>query len=43
MTRDILKTHKPQLLDKATAERVGKVAKKYGIVHKDGTQIFPHA
>jgi trimethylamine--corrinoid protein Co-methyltransferase len=42
-TKEILKTHKPPLLDKATAERVGKVAKKYGIVLKDGSQVFPHA
>lgn len=41
--KEILKTHKPQLLDKATAERVGKVAKKYGIVVKGGKQILPHA
>jgi len=42
-TKEILKTHKPPLLDKATAERVGEVAKKYGIVLRDGRQIFPHA
>jgi trimethylamine--corrinoid protein Co-methyltransferase len=42
-TKEILKTHKPPLLDKATADRVGAVAKKYGIVFKDGKQIFPHA
>lgn len=42
-TKDILRTHRPPLLDKATADKVGAVAKKYGIVHKDGSQIFPHA
>ena len=40
--KEILKNHKPPLLDKATAERVGKVAKKYGIVGKGGKDIFPH-
>lgn len=41
-TKDILSTHKPPLLDRETAERVGEVAKKYGIVLPDGKQIFPH-
>ena len=41
--KEILKTHKPQLLDKETAKRVGSVAKKYGIVAKGGRQIFPSA
>ena len=40
---EILETHKPGLLDKATANRVGVVAKKYGIVAEDGKQIFPSA
>lgn len=40
---EILKTHKPPLLDEATAERVGEVAKRYGIVGKGGEQVFPHA
>jgi len=42
-TKEILRTHKPPLLDKVTAERVGAVAKKYGILLKNGGQIFPHA
>ncbi len=41
--KEILSTHKPPLLDKDTAENVGKVAKKYGIVGKGGKQVFPHA
>jgi trimethylamine--corrinoid protein Co-methyltransferase len=41
--KDILATHKPPLLEKAAADRVGAVAKKYGILHKDGSQIFRHA
>ena len=41
--KEMLKTHKPPLLDKETANRVGAVAKKYGIVLKDGSQIFSHA
>jgi trimethylamine--corrinoid protein Co-methyltransferase len=41
--KDILKNHKPSLLDKETADRVSKVAKKYGIVGKGGKDIFPHA
>jgi trimethylamine--corrinoid protein Co-methyltransferase len=42
-TKEILSTHKPQLLDKDVADRVGKVAQKYGILLKDGKQIFEHA
>ena len=41
--KEILKTHKPPLLDKETAERVGEVAKKYGILGASGKQVFPHA
>lgn len=40
--KEILKSHKPPLLDKDTAERVSKVAKKYRIVGKGGKDIFPH-
>ncbi len=40
---EILSTHSPHLLDKTTAERVGDVAKKYGIVAADGSQIFDHS
>lgn len=41
--KEILANHRPPLLQKDVAERVGRVAKKYGIVLKDGKQIFPHA
>lgn len=41
--KDILTTHKPPLLDKAAGERVGAVARRYKILHKDGSQVFPHA
>ncbi len=33
-TKEILKTHKPPLVDKATAEKLESVAKKYGIAYK---------
>ena len=42
-TKEILLSHKPQLLEKDVADRVGKVAQKYGILLKDGKQIFEHA
>jgi len=42
-TKEILSTYKPPLLAKDVAERVGSVAKKYGILLKDGKQIFEHA
>jgi hypothetical protein len=42
-TKEILSTHKPLLLSKVVAEKVGNVAKKYGILLKDGKQIFEHA
>lgn len=41
--KDILAAHRPPLLDRDTAEKVGAVAKRYGIVHSDGSQIFRHA
>ena len=41
--KEILLSHKPQLLEKDVADRVGKVAQKYGILLKDGKQIFEHA
>ena len=41
--KEILATHKPPLLEKAAADRVGAVAKKYGTLHEDGSQIFRHA
>lgn len=42
-TKEILSTHKPPLFAKDVADRVGGVAKKYGILLKDGKQIFEHA
>lgn len=39
---EILHTHRPPLLDDEAARRVGDVARKYGIVRDDGTQIFDH-
>jgi trimethylamine--corrinoid protein Co-methyltransferase len=42
-TKEILLTHKPLLLSEDVSERVGRVAKKYGILLKDGKQIFEHA
>jgi len=42
-TKEILSTYKPPLLAKDVADRVGSVAKKYGILLKDGKQIFEHA
>ena len=41
--KEILSTHKPPLFDEETAARVGDVAKRYGVLHKDGSQIFEHA
>ena len=41
--KEILATHKPQLFDKDTAERVGEIARRHGILHTDGSQIFEHA
>jgi len=42
-TKELLASHRPQLLGKEVAARVGAVAKKYGILLKDGRQIFEHA
>ena len=42
-TKEILSSYKPPLLEKDVADRVGKVAQKYGILLKDGKQIFEHA
>jgi trimethylamine--corrinoid protein Co-methyltransferase len=42
-TEEILATHRPPLFDKETADRVGAVAKRYGVVCGDGSQIFGHA
>ena len=41
--KEILLSHKPPLLEKDVADRVSKVAQKYGILLKDGKQIFEHA
>ena len=41
--KELLATHKPPLFDAETASKVGQVAKKYGILLKDGSQIFEHA
>ncbi|UCE80521.1 MAG: trimethylamine methyltransferase family protein [Methanobacteriota archaeon] len=40
---ELLSTHEPPLFDEATASRVGEVAKKYGVLMPDGSQIFEHA
>jgi trimethylamine--corrinoid protein Co-methyltransferase len=42
-TKEILTTHKPLLLSKDIAEKVGKVAQRYGVLLADGSQIFEHA
>jgi len=42
-TKEILATHRPQLLSKETAARVGAIAEKYGIVLPNGQQMFNHA
>jgi trimethylamine--corrinoid protein Co-methyltransferase len=41
--KEVLATHRPKLLEADVAERVGAVAKRYGVLHKDGSQIFEHA
>lgn len=41
--KELLSTHRPPLFDADTASKVGKVAKKYGILMPDGSQIFEHA
>lgn len=40
--KEILSTHKPPLLEREVAAKVGAIAKRYGIVHKDGSQVFRH-
>jgi trimethylamine--corrinoid protein Co-methyltransferase len=42
-TKEILKTYEPPLLSKDIADKVGKVAKRYGVLHRNGDQIFDHA
>jgi trimethylamine--corrinoid protein Co-methyltransferase len=42
-TKEILSSYEPPLLEKDVADRVRKVAQKYGILLKDGKQIFEHA
>ena len=42
-TKEILTTHKSPLLSKEVAHRVGEVARKHGILLKNGKQIFEHA
>ena len=42
-TKEILATHKPPLLSEEVANRVGKVAQRYGVLFKNGDQIFDHA
>jgi trimethylamine--corrinoid protein Co-methyltransferase len=41
--KELLATHTPPLFDAETASKVGQIAKKYGILLKDGSQIFEHA
>ncbi len=42
-TQEILTTHKPPLLAGDVADRVAKVAKKYGVLMENGDQIFRRA
>jgi trimethylamine--corrinoid protein Co-methyltransferase len=42
-TKEILATHRPQLLSEDVAAKVGKVAEKYGITLPGGRQVFEHA
>jgi trimethylamine--corrinoid protein Co-methyltransferase len=42
-TKELLATHKAPLLERDVADKVGKVAERYGILHRDGKQIFDHA
>jgi trimethylamine--corrinoid protein Co-methyltransferase len=37
---EILASHKPPLLEGEAASRVKEVAKRWGVVHKDGSHIF---
>jgi len=41
--KELLASHRPQLLDGHAAQKVGEVARRYGILHEDGSQIFEHA
>jgi len=41
-TKEILSTHKPALLSKEQGEKVAAIAKRHGIVLKDGQQVFAH-
>lgn len=38
--KELLATHKPMPLEPAQAERVAAVAKKYGVLRPDGSQLF---
>ncbi|HEX9907235.1 MAG TPA: trimethylamine methyltransferase family protein [Thermoplasmata archaeon] len=42
-TKDLLATHKPELLGKEVASKVAEIAKKWGVLHTNGSQIFRHA
>lgn len=42
-TKEILATHRPQLLSDDVATKVGKVAERYGITLPGGRQVFEHA
>jgi trimethylamine--corrinoid protein Co-methyltransferase len=42
-TKELLSTHKPPLLDADAAKKVGEVARRYGILLQDGSQIFEHS
>lgn len=41
-TKEILATHRPQLLSEEVAAKVGKVAERYGITLPGGRQVFEH-
>ncbi len=40
--KEVMASHRPRLLDAQQAARVGEVAERYGILHKDGSQVFGH-
>jgi trimethylamine--corrinoid protein Co-methyltransferase len=42
-TKELLSTHRPPLLDADAAKKVGEVARRYGILLQDGSQIFEHS
>lgn len=42
-TKEILASHRPQLLPKETAAKVDAIAMKYGVVLPDGRKLFEHA